>query len=57
MKWCSVMHQDITWPTSGHYRCRTCGRRYAVPWAEQERIRWDPPNLTVSAALTHARTA
>jgi hypothetical protein len=51
------MHKDITWPTSGQYRCRSCGRRFAVPWAEQERFHWYPPNFPVSATLSHARTA
>ena len=55
--WCRTMHKDITWPTSGQYRCRSCGRRFAVPWAEQERFHWYPPNFPVSATLSHARTA
>ena len=32
--WCVVMHDSLTWPRNGWYQCRTCGRCYAVPWAE-----------------------
>jgi hypothetical protein len=28
------MHDAAMWPIHGQYQCRTCGRRYAVPWAE-----------------------
>jgi hypothetical protein len=31
--WCQLMHAAPMWPVRGHYRCRTCGRSYAVPWA------------------------
>ena len=30
--WCKTMHSSPMWPSHGHYRCRTCGREYAVPW-------------------------
>jgi hypothetical protein len=31
--WCEVMHESAMWPIHGEYQCRTCGRRYPVPWA------------------------
>jgi len=34
--WCSLMHDSPMWPIHGHYECRECGRRYAVPWATQQ---------------------
>lgn len=37
--WCETMHGSVTWPRNGWYRCRTCGRCYAVPWAEGEHLR------------------
>lgn len=30
--WCGLMHDQVTWPVNGRYRCRTCGREYAVRW-------------------------
>jgi len=33
--WCDLMHDSPMWPSHGEYQCRTCGRHYAVPWAEQ----------------------
>jgi hypothetical protein len=35
--WCRVMHDEITWPIHGHYRCRRCHRLYPVPWEEPAR--------------------
>lgn len=32
--WCRLMHAAPMWPMRGRYTCRTCGRSYAVPWAE-----------------------
>jgi hypothetical protein len=32
--WCAFAHDSATWPMHGQYRCRTCGRRYPVPWLE-----------------------
>ncbi len=37
--WCALMHDDITWPVHGRYRCRTCHREYAVPWEERSPCR------------------
>ena len=31
--WCSLMHGSPMWPIHGQYQCRTCGRRYPVPWS------------------------
>jgi hypothetical protein len=31
--WCRLMHDALTWPIHGSYRCRTCGHSYPVPWA------------------------
>jgi hypothetical protein len=31
--WCDFMHDSPMWPIRGKYECRTCGRRYPVPWA------------------------
>lgn len=30
--WCRMAHPHVTWPVQGRYRCRTCGRQYAVTW-------------------------
>jgi len=35
--WCRVMHDSAMWPVHGQYECRSCGRHYAVPWAEAAR--------------------
>src|SRR5438128_11628640 len=32
--WCHLMHDEITWPSHGHYRCHRCHRLYPVPWKE-----------------------
>jgi hypothetical protein len=56
--WCRTMHDSITWPRDGCYRCRSCGRVFPVPWAAQERVhvaRASP--LPVCAALDPAHTA
>lgn len=26
--WCGLAHDSVMWPVHGHYKCRTCGRRY-----------------------------
>ena len=31
-RWCRMMHDAPMWPMGGHYRCRACGRNFAVPW-------------------------
>lgn len=33
--WCALMHNDLTWPQHGAYRCRRCGVVYAVPWRSE----------------------
>lgn len=30
--WCVNMHDSLSWPRSGYYRCLNCGRFYSVPW-------------------------
>lgn len=30
--WCGVMHDQITWPINGQYRCRKCQREYTISW-------------------------
>jgi hypothetical protein len=52
--WCHTMHDNITWPRGGQYECRTCGRRYPVPWAQPERIYAPAPSIPVNAVLDHA---
>ncbi len=34
---CKLLHREAMWPIHGCYECRTCGRRYRVPWAVPER--------------------
>lgn len=31
--WCSLAHDDASWPVQGHYYCKTCWREHPVPWA------------------------
>ena len=31
--WCSLMHSSAMWPMHDEYCCRSCGRRFTVPWA------------------------
>lgn len=33
--WCDLMHDSPMWPIHGQYQCRTCGRRYAIPWSQE----------------------
>jgi hypothetical protein len=30
--WCTVMHDQVSWPIKGRYRCSRCFRVYAAPW-------------------------
>lgn len=55
VKWCRTMHGDITWPHHGHYRCKSCGREYAVPWGPESR--WTSAPVIPITRLEHARTA
>jgi len=32
--WCKLMHDDISWPSHGRYRCTTCKRSYPVAWEQ-----------------------
>ena len=36
--WCDFMHDSPMWPIHGEYECRTCRRRYLVPWAGDKRL-------------------
>jgi hypothetical protein len=36
--WCSLMHSSAMWPVHDEYYCRSCGRRFAVPWANSVEI-------------------
>lgn len=49
--WCEVMHDSPMWPIHGHYDCRTCGRRYTVPWTEERQM------LTPAARSSHVQRA
>lgn len=56
--WCNVMHEDITWPIHGYYRCRRCHRKYPVPWENapqsresKERARELSPALATLTAM------
>jgi len=50
--WCDLMHGSPMWPIHGHYECRTCGRLYAVPWADSGLA---PRTLAAPAAHRTAR--
>jgi hypothetical protein len=50
--WCDLMHDSPMWPIHGQYECRTCGRRYLVPWAGDG----IPPGLVNLAAVESARS-
>jgi hypothetical protein len=55
--WCRAMHDHITWPQRGRYQCKSCGRIYLVPWAEQEPGIERPRLVEIRPTLQHARTA
>ncbi|HEY2013837.1 MAG TPA: hypothetical protein VGH38_10075 [Bryobacteraceae bacterium] len=48
--WCDWMHDSPMWPIHGQYECRSCGRRYQVPWA-QERVLQAPASKTAAMPL------
>jgi|HubBroStandDraft_1064217.scaffolds.fasta_scaffold75356_2 hypothetical protein len=57
--WCSFLHDSPMWPIREHYKCRTCGRQYRVPWAEPERtgaprIRQSLPSLGSALVMAAA---
>jgi hypothetical protein len=41
--WCTLAHDEITWPAHGYYRCRKCGLQFRVPWDETYWQRADGP--------------
>jgi hypothetical protein len=49
-RWCTVMHDSVSWPFHGEYHCRTCGRTYPVPWAV-ETFAPAPPTQRSSASF------
>jgi hypothetical protein len=36
--WCALLHNSPMWPIHGHYQCRTCRRRFPVPWIGVHRL-------------------
>ncbi len=42
---CVLMHDATTWPIHGEYQCRTCGRRFPVPWAGSTVVPAPSPRL------------
>ncbi len=48
--WCKLMHTEVTWPSHGHYECRTCGQRYRVCWEEPS-----PATLRLDVSLGETR--
>lgn len=36
--WCGLMHDAPMWPIHDRYECRTCGRRYPVPWRVEQPV-------------------
>jgi hypothetical protein len=50
--WCDLMHDSPMWPIHGQYQCRTCGRHYLVPWAEDG----IPPELAKLADVVPVRS-
>ena len=50
--WCDLMHDSPAWPIHGAYRCRTCNRRYAVPWNETP-LQPQPASPHAQPVLSH----
>jgi hypothetical protein len=49
-RWCSLMHRDQPmWPVNGRYECRTCQRKFEVPWESSEMV----IGLTARAMAKH----
>ena len=34
--WCTLMHDNLSWPMHGRYVCRRCGIVYNVPWRPEQ---------------------
>jgi len=51
--WCAIMHASPAWPIHGKYHCRTCGRRYLVPWATEKKqlVTQEVPAVRQTGAL------
>jgi hypothetical protein len=56
IRWCRTMHNSPMWPISRHYRRRSCGRSFLVPWASEPaaevRIWIRPEQRVATRALT-----
>lgn len=52
--WCGLMHDSPMWPIHGQYRCRTCGRRYLVPWSAAVPSAPEARQLTLPSLRTAA---
>jgi len=62
--WCNVTHESLMWPVHGHYKCRTCGRRYPafteapmVNWTKRTAFKPAVPLLLALALATFAQPA
>jgi hypothetical protein len=62
--WCNLTHESLMWPVHGHYKCRTCGRRYpafAEPpvanWTTRAALKPAVPLALVMALATFAHSA
>jgi hypothetical protein len=53
--WCASMHGSPMWPIHSQYRCRTCGRHYAVSWGVDQFL--PAPSSPTTAAQVPMRTA
>ena len=40
--WCRHFHDSVMWPIRGEYECRSCGRRFVVPWDRRNKIQEQP---------------
>jgi len=36
--WCRHFHNSVMWPIHGEYECRSCGRRFTVPWDARNKL-------------------
>jgi len=54
-RWCRMMHDAPMWPIRGHYRCRSCGRNFAVPWTTESAA--EPVRLWIRPKQHVARRA
>lgn len=50
--WCAFSHDSAMWPIHGEYQCRTCGRRYRVPWTEDRSLPARPAPAHLSRSVS-----